>query len=517
MKKTLSALTALMFVISVSGCAESGTQSGAGYKPPESMPTTTTAAATASDDAEKIPISEKEETPTEKTKLVWAIQDQGMEKADIHTDKVNEYLNSLGCDYEVEFRIITPERAEEFPPVITKDYSEFIREDVNGAGEIDIFYMPLPSENRYEYTDYAKEGLLEPLDEYLASDTGLSLYELMPENHWSGLTVNGKIYGIDGGMHTLADNAGYWYSTELLEKYPEYDITLPPSEQLEMLRIIQESEGQQPFSLRSNLLSPAYYVNGACISQAVYYDDESRSFRSVLDDENYLSTLNEYFKLSANGLLSGNQSGDEFARVFLAEGGCADKPFTAFNGNENITPVFGGTKRIRTTQTATGVSSASANKEKAFELLALTQTDAYLNNLLTFGVEGEDYELTNGRPDRVISHGNFYRFYCRMTGYPYIDRSVVWDIDTLETPEEIAEAYSQAIISDILDTDIDISGVSQQISDTDKVITEKLDMGYAGNYDTFESWIGEIEYSLNEAGIEDILSVLNSNTAENTQ
>ena len=185
MKKTLSALTALMFVISVSGCAESGTQSGAGYKPPESMPTTTTAAATASDDAEKIPISEKEETPTEKTKLVWAIQDQGMEKADIHTDKVNEYLNSLGCDYEVEFRIITPERAEEFPPVITKDYSEFIREDVNGAGEIDIFYMPLPSENRYEYTDYAKEGLLEPLDEYLASDTGLSLYELMPENHWS--------------------------------------------------------------------------------------------------------------------------------------------------------------------------------------------------------------------------------------------------------------------------------------------------------------------------------------------
>ena len=147
----------------------------------------------------------------------------------------------------------------------------------------------------------------------------------------------------------------------------------------------------------------------------------------------------------------------------------------------------------------------------------MTQTDAYLNNLLTFGVEGEDYELSDGRPDRVISHGNFYRFCCRMTGYPYIDRSVVWDIDTLETPEKIAEAYSQAIIPGILDTDIDFSGVSQQISDTDKVITEKLNMGSAGNYDTFESWIGETEHSLNEAGLEDILSVLNSNNAENIQ
>ena len=112
----------------------------------------------------------------------------------------------------------------------------------------------------------------------------------------------------------------------MLQKYPEYDISKKPSEQLEVLRSVGDEA--VPIKLREDIIDPRYYVNGQCVSNAVYYDNEDHMFRSVLDSDVYISALREYYTLEKNGLLSEQwDHEDELARVFLAQGGCADKPF----------------------------------------------------------------------------------------------------------------------------------------------------------------------------------------------
>lgn len=76
-----------------------------------------------------------------------------------------------------------------------------------------------------------------------------------------------------------------------------------------------------------------------------------------------------------------------------------------FENKVNAVPVFDESVCVNLSFSATGICSASANKDKAFELLALTQTDGYLNNLMTFGIEGEDYLLDG---DTVIETNNYF-------------------------------------------------------------------------------------------------------------
>ena len=50
-----------------------------------------------------------------------------------------------------------------------------------------------------------------------------------------------------------------------------------------------------------------------------------------------------------------------------------------------------------------GVTPISQTPDKAFDLLATVFTDPYLNNLLTYGIEGEDYNIVDGRADNTYN------------------------------------------------------------------------------------------------------------------
>lgn len=153
---------------------------------------------------------------------------------------------------------------------------------------------------------------------------------------------------------------------------------------------------------------------------SVYWNNETHSAECAFDNVEYLERLRLYDALKGENLFMDARFSSSHNFFIMQENiedagavyKTTDRLTVNYNGNEiEAIPVYNSPTYIRESGIATGICSYSDNKEKAFELLALTQTNAYLNNLLAFGVEGENYELENGTVKEVSPYYTFKELY----------------------------------------------------------------------------------------------------------
>jgi len=353
----------------------------------------------------------------DKTVLVWTIGETGYDYGEgaMRTKEINEYLDAAGKDFAVCF----------YPVIYDHyygsggSYTDKIKEMISAGTPPDIIYTHAVSVLEGYINPYVKcviENFFEPLDNYLENtEYGREMYALMPEKHWDGLRVNGTVYGVDGGMNTLSFNYGYYVNAELAERY-NFNILLPVSEQIDILKAVKESEKDcDVFSMYTdNLYDPSFFSAIKDISHAVYWDANSHTAKCAFDETNFYEKLQLFSELSLNKLLNnmGQKNSDTFfimqsnktgGSVIYEDAQTVEVDY--FGNKVNSIPVFSEPLYIRHSSSATGICSMSENKDKAFELLALTQTDRYLNNLLSFGIEGKDYSLDG---DTVIETKNYF-------------------------------------------------------------------------------------------------------------
>lgn len=341
---------------------------------------------------------EVQEQYPDKTVLVWAIAKTLYETCSpIHTRKVNEYLDARGCGYAVCF---VPAHRYEYSPEMYPDQMLIeVKKRLNNGERIDII-SPM------NFEEFVFDGLYEPLDEYMKTDIGQELYNAFPKRLWESLRIDSGIYGVSGNMTSvLSPDRGYYVNAELAEKY-NYDVTKPVLEQLDILKAVKENEkNTDVFSTYLDIDNIVSFVNVKMLSSAVYWNSDTHSAELSIDNPVYVEGLRMYDTLKREGLLKltdTSHSDNFFIRVDRVCGGGVvyadmDTVDVDYFGNTvTAIPVFEPHSALRSAIYATGICSKSTDKEKAFELMTMVYTDPVLNNLLVYGVEGENYVLENG-------------------------------------------------------------------------------------------------------------------------
>ena len=441
----------------------------------------------------------------DKTVLVWAMQ--YMRTAPV--EKINKYLDDNGYDFAVCFKPVNVEISvsEFFPDA----FVENIKERLDSGEQIDII-------SSMNYKDYIFGSMYEPLDDYFDTDLGKELYGIMPTRHWESLRVNGSIYGVHGpDGYTLTSDWGYFVNAELAEKYG-FDVSKPIDEQIDILKKVKQNEpGCDIFSMslsRTQIPILNVGVKEISISAAsVYWNNEMHSAERAFDNAEYLQRLRLYDALIGEDLFNDllrSSSQNFFILQENIEGAgmvykTSDRVTVNYNGNKiEAIPVYNSPTYIRECGVATGICSYSDSKEKAFRLLALTQTDAYLNNLLAFGVEGENYEIENGAIKEVSPYYGFNELYFanNMICLPHEE---FWF-----TPEQYEEIYANAETFGDSGFVVDLAPIAAELNAAETVLgdlyfREKKD----GVELSFEETISAFRKRLEDAGIQKIIDECN--------
>jgi putative aldouronate transport system substrate-binding protein len=442
----------------------------------------------------------------DKTILVWTIEEAMYDSSyPFRTSELNEYLNKKGYDFAVCFKVIRTRIGRE----TTNNYTNQINDMIQNGEQVDIVYSSytaIEESIRNAYHKYIILNLFEPLDNYLQSGIGKELYDLMPAKHWEALRVNGHIYGIDGAMETLSYDYGYFVNAELADKYG-FDISLPIEDQVEVLQEVRKNESSDLFSLYvQNLTMPSLFTNIFSISNAMYFDENNNVAKCILDNETFTNRIRFYNDLRKIGLLSNRGASGSQSFFILQDnipgGSTIYKSGEAvdvdYNGNIiRAIPIFNEQTHVRCTFNATGVCSQSKNKNKAFDLLALTQTDPYLNNLLAYGLEGVDYNVTDGYADTIINPINVDRFANKMICHRSYRSK--W------TPQNYVDIFENAMLSESIGFAFDGRSVKDEIFATNNAVWNYT---FLGN-DDFDTEVENFHTELKALGIERMIDECN--------
>ena len=547
MRKIIAVLMSLLLALSATACSSADNADNVDNKESSQSSSLTEAPSETTSSSTEEHKSEVIEAPTDyfdenfpsyddiqaqypdKTVLVWAFEGTMWEQlTPFRSKEINEYLDSLGCDFAVCFKPVWGSATND-----QNTYYNYCIEEMIADGEqLDLVNVLMKSAeegipNAYHHA--VQRGLFAPLDEYFDTEAGRALYDVMPANHWETLRVNGSIYGVEGNMDSTGLDYGYYVNKELADKYG-YDLSKPAQEQLDIIREVNEKEyvNYSAFVFdKGHLEDPiAYFTSSMAITPAVYWDDEQHTARCALDNPEYLEKLSFFDMLSKEGLLSYAVGGSSrlwfIAQTNLTGGYAAyhdstepiELYYQTFDnlGKDNIVevyPVFSEPRAVQASYCATGICSASQNKDKAFELLALAQTDPYLNNLMVYGIEGTDYNLTEeGKSADLLNAFSYYRYanlmICIKSDYPYRRSPDV-------TAEEYKALYENAVVSEDIDFAFDGRGLEKEIYATNLIMGS---FSLPGSSGSLEEALAELRERLENSGLQKIIDECNQQYEE---
>lgn len=439
----------------------------------------------------------------DKTVLIWAIS--GFGNRHIHTREVNEYLDEQGCEVAVCFTPVECDTDELYPrPMIPQ-----IKKLLDNGERIDII-SPISCD------EFVFDDLYEPLEEYLETEIGRELYSAFPENLWESLRINGGIYWLCGDMRDiLSHDRGYYVNAELAEKYG-FDVDKPVLEQLDILKAVKENEKDTDvFSTYMRYDTIAANVNVKMISSAVYWNDDTHSAGLSADNAEYIEALRLYDTLQKENLLNNMGAKHSSGFFIMADnvygGGIAYadmKPVEVdyFGNSVTAIPVFTPKTVVRNSGTGTGICSKSEHKESAFELLAKVFTDPVLNNLLVYGVEGENYTLENGVAIEIIDYWilqNIDTFDTMQFANQMICYRSAYN---LFTPEQYAEIFEKAEVFADSDFTLDPTNIISELN-AENVAADNISLPDKDH--TLDDVLAEYRNGLYAAGVQKIIDECN--------
>lgn len=455
-----------------------------------------------------------------KTVIMWSFDGTMWDTiANTRTREVNAYLDAQGYDFVVCFDISSTGNSDE-----KYAYVNYIQEKIQNDEPVDIinYYGRYLIERRKEsiasYNAIVYAGLMEPLDKYFKTEEGQNLYNLMPDTFWESLKIDGKIYGFNSLFDNFSFDFGYYVNSGLAEKYG-FDTEKSIAEQLDILQAVKNGEKDIDTVVlmsASNIDTAKNFGSLNEIADGVYL--ENGEAHSVLDSDNYIENLRLVNLLATKLMLSYSyleETHKDNAFIIMDNvkaGGSlyegVDNVMIDYFGNKIETiPVFKTNTIITESASAVGICSASKNKEKAFELLTAIYTDPYLNNLLTYGVEGEDYTVEDGYIVLDSQHGNpvnQYRFSNKLIGFP-----------TEGEPENLTEFYTKAY-NDVDDEYLGFAFDGRLLED-EIIAVGTVVRSFRVNFmlaDDFDETLELMREKLEDAGIQKIIDECNKQYQE---
>lgn len=238
------------------------------------------------------------------------------------------------------------------------------------------------------------------------------------------------------------------------------------------------------------------------LESCVYWDESEKRARSVFENDDYITKLKWLFNWGPDSPTVSDHRENFFLRTSAVYGkGSSGISAQRYFDSSIDTASVSEDSYIISAYNAIGICSASNHKDMAFDLLARVQTDTYLNNLLTYGVENTDYIIADGIPDTVTNPFNTYRFANRMICYPKSSGDL--------TAEEYSDFYNSASTSSALEFAFDARAVIEASKDTCLIMYELDDTDKWKEFSNADEFIAYYTQQLKEAGIDKIIDECN--------
>lgn len=449
--------------------------------------------------------------------VVWKVPYE--EYADIWQEPLCRLLEEKGVPYTV--RVEAYGSIEEDPEESAADILAGIRDNGVQADVITVPPMSFGVDSEFEgefafayefpYQEAVSKGLLLPLDDYLASDNGSALTAAIHARDLARSKIDGSVYGLSQNIRMINATA---YNKEYLEKYniDASGLSSDIFDNQEILELVQDGEDGAfaPYIYNADLLS----MSGNWVvspSSILTYTSDGQFVNGVETEEfgNLLAALKE---LTDRDLAAAPAGGyDDIFAVYTTA--YTDEVFeTTYtytnSGDEEVEIEVVVIPNLDTPQispnwgdAAGGIASWSENQENALHFLTLLYTDPDIANLIQYGIQGEDYVLTEGKAE--YSNSLLWIFGEKFTNplLTYSAGDMADDKRTyLDTYYEACEAY----IPDGFR--FDISSVEEEINATNAVYESSLVQSLLFlQTDDIDGARVEIGGALKAAGIETII------------
>lgn len=422
----------------------------------------------------------------------------GVEPKDFNQvfSEVNKYLEEkINVNLDVKF-------------VDFGDYTQKTSVIINSGEPYDLMFT---SSWAGDYLGNSRKGAFLELNDFLSSEKGKVLTNVIDKRFFEGASINGKIYGIPN-QKELGSAPMWAFTKEYVDKYniPYQDIhTLEDLEP--WLKVIKENEPN---------VVPLYITKG--FSYSVFFDqladpigievnDESLKIKNMFETEEMkktLETLRRFYKLGYINGDSATARDDKSIKRFVTKGDgqpYADQIWSKNLGYDVVASEIIDT--LITNDSSTGaliaVSSNSKNKEKSLEFLALLNTDKKLRNLINYGLEGVHYEKIGENSIKLLNVDQ------KRYDIPYFALGDLFLTYTLDNePEtkwdEFKKFNDDAKTSPALGFKFDTSKVVSQLAAINNVLEEFEATLYSGSVDV-DDYLEKLNSKLKEQGIDKVV------------
>lgn len=351
--------------------------------------------------------AETNESGQEVVELTWYQVGDAQKDAQLVLDEVNKYTTEkIG----VKLNIID---------VGWGDYNQKMQVVINTGDKWDLCFTCSWTN---DYLQNAQKGAFLELDDLLTKE-GKEMYDAIDPRFWEAAKVGGKTYGVPSEKEI--GNMPMWvFNKELVEKYDIPYTEIETLEDLEpWLATIKENEPDVvPLYLTRDYTAPTY-MDKIQDPVGIEYGDAELKVQNVFQTEKMLSTLDTMRKYYQAGYINkdaATASDDKSIKRFVTKGD--GQPYAELIWSKDLGYEVVATPIMETQITnasargaLTAVNKNSDHPEKAVELLNLINTDAYLRNLLNYGIEGTHWTKVEVDPEEAkAAEGKPYVYDCKV-------------------------------------------------------------------------------------------------------
>lgn len=479
MKKLLALLLAIVMVAALFvGCAGDPETPTDPSKPDDSQPSS--------------------ETPTDEiVDLKWVTVGGGMpENYDAWKANLDKYLeDKIGVHLDVE--------------VISWGDWDTRRNVIVSTNEpYDIIFG-----NNGTYTSDINLNALADISGMLDSVPGLT--NLIPEDYWKSLEVDGKIYGVP----TYKDSSATMYFIYDEELVKSTGLDFEGAHTMEavtpILKAMYEKKGESVFILNKGGLDALYGMNYDDLSLGfpaigVSYKGGEAKAVSVFEQEDIkagLATLRSWYQAGyVNSDAAVLDEAPQYRPCFVAQGWSAAAK-TTWGPNMGVDAVaiqWGDTVMSNSTVQGSinSISASCKHPEKALQLLELVNTDSYVRDALYYGLEGDNFNYTADGKVAVDTSKTW-----KMAGYT---QGTFFNVSYKEGDDsnqwaEVQALNAQAVASPALGFTFDQTKVTDEIKACVAIYQEYRPMLMTGAADP-EATIDSMLSAMRESGFDKILA-----------
>lgn len=421
-------------------------------------------------------------------------------------EKINEHLDEAGADYHLELTFWD-----------WGDYEQKLQLASNTGEDWDLAFS---ASWAGPYETMVEKGAFLDITDKLDKD-GASIKDKLSEDVIKGAEIDGKLYGIPGAAETVVAGDYFVWNKQFVDKYniPYEDVR--SLDDLEpYLKEVKEGEEtvEYPLAVANDWGIVTTPVPQYTIIPGIAVKEDNGKLKAYnqFADEEYKQEIDAMKKFMDEGYINPSAPQTEAGQKYEGNSWLVTKAEGDPSANAVWKDSFGtevvsypiGENVLISNEKAQGklvsINSQSKYPDQAFDFINRMFDDEELQRILCYGIEGEHYELQDGKVQRTDNYMNYdvpaFTFIAADTQTPKVGQPTKGEADY---DVAVKDYKSKLLPSPVLGFTLDREQISSEISNVQQTFEEYKKNIQTGAFD--DSYYEDFLKKLDDAGINKIV------------